>query len=445
MSGEAMLEDVNNHEAVLKAVSGLLERATPVLPSRELDDFVRSFIDRREVLLGLCRESGSPLYLLEKRTLLDRAEQFARAFRREFDDVAVYYAVKSNNCPAVISALAEAGLGLDVSSGPELNLALSCGTSEIIFTGPGKTPEELVLAARNAGRVTVLLDSFAELARLDQAACEAQSVVTAGVRLATDETGLWRKFGIPVSSLQDFMAEAERCRRVKLCGLQFHTSWNLGPGAQVAFIGQLGEVLSGIDRKYRSGIEFVDIGGGYWPPQGEWLHPAGTPEGKLRQAALSPSGPPRVHHRLAASPIEEFARRIGLAAREHLFPLLDCRIITEPGRWICNDAMHIILTVLDRKADDLVITDGGTNAVGWERFEVDYFPVINLSRPSTTERPCYVMGSLCTPHDLWGYAYHGEGIEPGDLLLVPTQGAYTYSLGQQFIKPLPKVVVLPAP
>jgi len=104
--------------------------------------------------------------------------------------------------------------------------------------------------------------------------------------------------------------------------------------------------------------------------------------------------------------------------------------------------MHILLTVIDRKGDDIVITDGGTNAVGWERFENDYFPVINLTRPALTERPCYVLGSLCTPHDVWGYFYHGQDIRPGDVLLIPTQGAYTYSLRQEFIKPLPKTVAL---
>ena len=106
--------------------------------------------------------------------------------------------------------------------------------------------------------------------------------------------------------------------------------------------------------------------------------------------------------------------------------------------------MHILLRVVDKKADDLVVTDGGTNIVGWERFETDYFPVINLSRPSLTERNCMIFGSLCTPHDIWGYGYFGEGIEPGDVLMIPSQGAYTYSLRQQFIKPLAKVVSLEA-
>jgi diaminopimelate decarboxylase len=121
---------------------------------------------------------------------------------------------------------------------------------------------------------------------------------------------------------------------------------------------------------------------------------------------------------------------------------VDCLFYAEPGRWLCNDAMHILLTVVDKKSEDLVITDGGTNIIGWERFETDYFPVINLSRPSKSEHKCFILGSLCTPHDVWGYGYFGKGIEPGDLLLIPNQGAYTYSLRQEFIKPLPEVVAL---
>ena len=104
--------------------------------------------------------------------------------------------------------------------------------------------------------------------------------------------------------------------------------------------------------------------------------------------------------------------------------------------------MHLLVTVVDKKEDDLVIVDAGTNAVGWERFESDYVPLLNLSRPALQEVPCQVLGALCTPHDIWGYAFWGEDIVPGDVLLVPDQGAYTYSLRQEFIKPVPTVVPL---
>jgi diaminopimelate decarboxylase len=43
---------------------------------------------------------------------------------------------------------------------------------------------------------------------------------------------------------------------------------------------------------------------------------------------------------------------------------------------------------------------------------------------------------------VWGYAYFGAEIQTGDILMIPTQGAYTYSLRQTFIKPLPCVITI---
>ena len=104
--------------------------------------------------------------------------------------------------------------------------------------------------------------------------------------------------------------------------------------------------------------------------------------------------------------------------------------------------MHLFISVVDKKADDLVITDAGTNAIGWERFETDYSPILNLTRPALQEKVCHILGSLCTPHDVWGATYWGDDIQPGDILMIPAQGAYTYSLRQDFIKPLPSVVTI---
>ena len=431
-------------DAILKNAAELLERQTPLLGREELDAFVDSFLQRRDVLLQACAEHGSPLYLIEDKVLLERAQQFTTAFQSELPDVRVYYALKSNNHPAIVGALVEAGLGMDVSSGCELQLALQCGAASIVFSGPGKTEGELRLAVENRRCVVVLLDSFGELERLERVAARAGASVRAGVRLTTDEHGLWRKFGIPLSDLSRFVVAAEKCPHVLLHGLQFHTSWNLDPGNHLRFIRSLGSALRGMPTSWLSTIEFIDIGGGFWPSRGEWLQPAGTPEGKVRLAVRPAPESALRHYKLCSVPVEEFADEIAQALRAHVFPCVRCCIYTEPGRWLCNDAMHLILTVVDKKAKDLVITDAGTNAIGWERFETDYFPVINLSRPDVNEHECYIMGSLCTPHDIWGYAYYGRDIQVGDVLLIPTQGAYTYSLRQEFIKPLPKTAMLKA-
>lgn len=423
----------------------MLSQPTPRLEREELETYVRGFIDRRDAFLQLVRDNGSPLYALDKNALITRGREFLGVFGQKFTSFQPYYAVKSNNHPEIARILVGEGYGLDVSSGEELQMALDCGAAAIIFSGPGKVDSELELAVKNCDSVTVMLDSLGELHRLERVAAESGQPVRAGVRVTTVESGIWRKFGTPLESLAEIFHEAERCRKVHLCGIQFHLSWNMNPDKQVQFIKRLGTALGSLVPEQRRAFDFLDIGGGYWPPRGEWLQPAAIPEGILRAALSESAGNLRDHHKNNAAPLELFADQIQQALAECLPVGTHISLYCEPGRWLCHEAMHIIVKVVDRKAPDLVITDGGTNAVGWERYESDYFPVINLTRPSLRENECLVAGSLCTPHDLWGYTYFGEDIQPSDVLLIPHQGAYTYSLRQHFIKPLPRVVVMNEP
>jgi diaminopimelate decarboxylase len=414
----------------------------PRLPSKMLFEFVKTYFERRHFFLDAQKGESSPLYLLDTNALKTRAAEFMDAFEDLFPEVSFYYALKSNNHPEIARLLLGSGFGLDVSSGLELETALSLDAQNIVFSGPGKTNDELALAATHYDRVTVLIDSFGELSRLNSIAADMKAFVRAGVRLTTNPHGLWRKFGILPERLGAFCVEVQACEHVILEGIQFHTSWNLSPSAQIDFIRHLGKILGEMDATVRSKIRFIDIGGGYWPPLGEWLQSAVDPEETRHTGPEDFTTATTEHYYQQATPIATFAEEIDTAIKAHIFPHLRCRICFEPGRWVCNDAMHLLMSVVDKKAPDLVITDAGTNAVGWERFETDYFPVLNLTRPALTETPCHVLGSLCTPHDVWGYAYWGSGIEVGDILLIPTQGAYTYSLRQHFIKPLPRVVLI---
>ncbi|UCD77840.1 MAG: alanine racemase [Desulfobacterales bacterium] len=425
-----------------QALQTVLSQSSPLLPEEELRAYVAYYFDRRDRYLQILTEYPAPIYLQESSVLRERASRLKKAFQAVLPSTAFYYAVKSNNHPDIAGTLLKAGFGLDVSSGLELEMALQIGARDIVFSGPGKTAKELQAAVAHADRVVILMDSFGELSRLEDIAAHVNTRVRCGVRLSANSVGLWRKFGIPVEDLPAFWEQTGRCRHVQLIGLQFHSSWNLSPQKQIDFIRLLGKVLADMPSSFKTQLEFIDIGGGYWPPQGEWLQPAGTPEGRVREALGQPAVSAKKHYRLPAAPIEEFAEQLGAAIRHHLFSVVPCRICLEPGRWICNDAVQLLFSVVDKKAPDLVITDAGTNTVGWERFETDYFPILNLTRPALHEQPCHVLGSLCTPHDVWGYAYWGAGIEPGDILMIPHQGAYTYSLRQNFIKPLPQVVTV---
>jgi diaminopimelate decarboxylase len=393
------------------------------LPASLLHAYVTPFFEHKDRYLEAAQRWGSPLYILEPQVLKARAKKFISAFSTVLENPGFYFAMKSNNLPEVSGILIQQGFGLDVSSGIELAAALNLGAGDIIFSGPGKTTNELALAVRHHDRITLLLDSFSEFKRLGRMLDAADHPVRVGIRVNNNPEGLWRKFGILPEEIPDLWQQIEQHPKARFCGLQFHSSWNLTPERQTAFIRRLGDILERAPHGLAASVEFLDIGGGYWPEAGEWQV---TPD-------------PLLHLIDPAQDIDTFARQIAQALEEKIIPLTNARICFEPGRWICSDAMHILIQVIDKKAPDLIITDAGTNAVGWERFETDYFPVLNLSKSSLTESPCRILGSLCTPHDVWGYAYFGSGIEEGDFLMIPGQGAYTYSLRQHFIKELPTV------
>ena len=53
------------------------------------------------------------------------------------------------------------------------------------------------------------------------------------------------------------------------------------PKSQIQTIKKIGDILLKTADSIRKNISFVDIGGGFWPPEGEWLQAASTPIGKL--------------------------------------------------------------------------------------------------------------------------------------------------------------------
>jgi diaminopimelate decarboxylase len=427
---------------LINKIEQLSKEKIPVLKQTELENYILPFIEDKDKFIDIADRFGSPLYLLDLKSLNENLNAFSDALLEEIPNNRIYFAMKSCNHPEIIRFLVKQNCGIDVSSGKELELALNVKASDIIFSGPGKTDAELKLAVENNHIVTILIDSFGELKRLNQIALGSGKKIRAGVRLTTEDDGLWRKFGIPIDSLAEFWLESENYKNIDLCGIQFHTSWNRSPAAQCKFLEKLGPAIKSLPPKNITRIEFIDIGGGYWPSPGEWLQPEGTPLGQIKKVVLDSPKPALIHYHLYSTPIKPFFRAIAIRLHKHVFNLHPFHIYVEPGRWLANNAIHILLTVVDKKGKDTVIADGGINIIGWERFETDYCPIVNLSRPAFTERSCYIFGSLCTPHDIWGYSYFGDDIHCGDRLLIPAQGAYTYSLRQEFIKPIPRSVIV---
>ena len=424
-------------------LSKLLKHRASVLSADLIRSYLLSLLNKKDILLESARRFSTPQYFFDEPALAQSLSRFQKAFSTHLERFRIFYAVKSNSFPGLCRYVSDAGHGLDVSSGLELSMALSLGCRNILFSGPAKTDPELNLALQNRDKVTLLMDSAWEMERVSRLiqAFDPEGVpLKVGFRLRGQHHGIWGKFGVPPERFPDLFSRALTVKGLDPRGIQFHTSWNMGPEAQIKMIERVGACVKVLPENARSRLKFLDIGGGYWPERGEWLNPQNTISGKLLQI-LDPDFQfkPR-HYYYPAKPLEYFAGEISTALRSQGKPLSDLEIYMEPGRWLSTPAMHVLVKVIDKKEATVLIADGGINLLGWERPLFEFVPLLNLTRPSFREFPVRVFGPLCTPLDIWGATLFGEGVENGDILLVPDQGSYTYSLRQSFIKPIARVV-----
>ncbi|HLN71174.1 MAG TPA: diaminopimelate decarboxylase, partial [Streptosporangiaceae bacterium] len=181
----------------------------------------------------LAAEFGTPLYVCDEDDVRSRCREYIEAFGPQ---ARVFYAAKAFCSRAVLRWVSSEGLGVDVCTGGELEVALSAGVppEQITLHGNNKTLDELARAIE-VGAGHIVTDSFEEIARLAYltgAASPPTGVpstrprvlvrVTTGVEAHTHEFMATahddQKFGFSLAS----GAADEAVRRVVACpGLDF--------------------------------------------------------------------------------------------------------------------------------------------------------------------------------------------------------------------------------
>ncbi|MCX6789658.1 MAG: hypothetical protein NTZ42_03575 [Candidatus Gribaldobacteria bacterium] len=375
---------------------------------------IKETITKKKLIMDMVGKHSFPFFIFDKKQLFLSFNQFADAFFFFFPKENIFYAVKSNPYLPLVKEIVKLGGSLDVSSASEFEMALKCGSKKILFSGPGKTLNDLSLAVSNREKVIVNIDSFGELTRLGELTNRSKTAVKAGVRIFIEEAhGKWNKFGIDLSDLRKFFKVAQKYQYLDLCGIQCHMSWNKNSQPYKKAIKAIGVYLrDNFSKKDLANLKFIDFGGGF------------LPDNRLCQ-------------------LEDYSSGIKMAIQKHLAPILkSVEYFTEPGRIINYASMHFLFTIADVKSKKIAIADAGTNAFGVDTGGFEYFPLINLTNPSSKEIPFEIHGSLCTPYDIWGHSCYASKIKEGDIILAPFQGAYTLTLAQNFIKPIPPVYEL---
>ena len=436
-----MLNDKN--QRLIKGVKNILGSKNNYKKGSLFHVF-ENIVKKSGAIKKIANAHKTPFYVFDQQALDNSIERFLKAFQKEIPTFKAYYALKINHHPLVVQRAVEKGMGLDVGSPREIDIAINAGCKDIVYFSPGKTKDDLLHAIKHSDVVTVHIDSLGELEKLGYLTNKNKKKIRAGVRIHTDQSGSWKKYGIHLNKLKTFFERSKKYPFIDLQCIHFHMSRNKDASFYESTIKELGTYLEkNFSPAELKKIKYIDFGGGFEVYESEGYYPSQTPKGSIMQTVDSSNGIKTVfdtpYYIRDAIKIEDYAKKIGLAIRTYIDPIIKVTFYSEPGRIICNEAMYIVLSVADVKDNKNIILNGGVNMVGWQRFEYEYFPLINLSSPSRREVKCNMWGNLCTTWDIWGYYCYANRIREGDIIVVPHQGALTYSLAQNFIQPIPPV------
>ncbi|MEA3449392.1 MAG: alanine racemase [Patescibacteria group bacterium] len=436
---------IKDDKKIIERVKNFLEKEQDYKIG-DLLPIVEDVLKKKDRIEELSSKNKTPFYIFDSKSLDKSIDLFVDSFKK-IKSFKPYYAMKLNHYTGIVEYVVKKGMGVDAGSIREIDIAIKAGSEDILYFSPGKTDDDIEYVLKFGKKITINIDSFNELKKIDVISRKFRKKMCAGVRVHIDLHGDWKKYGIHINDLKKFWNEANNCKFINLQGIHFHMSRNSTADFYKSTIKEVGDYLkSNFSKTELEEIKFIDFGGGFEVIESEGFYPSKTPQGSIIEAVNSndhiEAQYKHPYYIRDAIKIEEYAKIIDGAIHEYLDPIVDVTYYSEPGRFICNNTMHIVLSVVDIKDDKNIILSGGVNMVGWQRFEYEYFPLINISSPAKEEIKCNMWGNLCTTWDIWGYYCYAKEFKENDIIVVPNQGALTYSLAQNFIQPIPDVYLL---
>ncbi|HYZ89707.1 MAG TPA: diaminopimelate decarboxylase, partial [Myxococcales bacterium] len=142
-----------------------------------------------------------------------------------------------------------------------------------------------------------------------------------------------------------------------------------------------------------------------------------------------------------ASP-EEYGRALVRALRG-----IDARILVEPGRLLVANAGVLLTRVLLRKRGAggrrFAVVDAGMNDLLRPALYQAFHAVEPVARPRSGAEVVDVVGPVCESADVLAPHRRLPRLEPGDLIVVRTAGAYGMSMASQYnARPRPAEVLV---
>ncbi len=379
---------------------------------------------------GLMQKFGSPLFVLSERQIRRNFRNANRIFTTRYPKVQFAWSYKTNYLDAVCRIYHQEGSWAEVVSGFEYEKALKNGVpgNQIIFNGPDKSDEQLLIAARNNSLIHI--DHYDELYTLIRLSEEHQLKPQVAIRVNMD-TGIypkWDRFGFNFENGQAWNALTRilNSNHLELVGLHCHIgTFMLSPSAYATAARNLCELAWSIKERFGKMVNYIDLGGGF-------------PSTNTLKGAYLPGTD-------TVPSLDQFADAItdvilGYGFRPDELPTL----ILESGRALVDDAGYLLGTVLATKrlsdGRRATVLDFGINSL-FTSFWYDH-KVSPAQEPGQQTEETVLYGPLCMNIDVVRESIVMPLLEKGNQVVVHQVGAYNMTQWMQFITLRPAIVMI---
>jgi diaminopimelate decarboxylase len=364
-------------------------------------------------VVSLAEQFGTPLYVYSRAALTDAWQAYAGACagRR----AKVHVAVKANSNLAVLNVFARLGAGFDIVSGGELARVLAAGgkAENVVFSGVGKSAAEM-REALAAGVKCFNVESIPELDRLNEVAGSMGKKAPVSLRVNPDvdakthpyiSTGLKsNKFGVAFDDARATYRAAAAMPNLDVIGIDCHI------GSQITeiapYLDAIDKLLQLVDQIESDGVKIrhIDVGGGLG-------------------ITYDDETPPDIGD-FVRTLLDRIAQR-GHGHREVYF---------EPGRSLVGNAGVLLTRVEFLKPGaekNFAIVDAAMNDLARPAMYEAFHQIDPAVKRSGEVHSYDVVGPVCESGD-WLGRDRQLAVEPGDLLVIRSAGAYGFAMSSNY-------------
>ena len=359
---------------------------------------------------NILKKNKTPFYIYSENQRTFNFLKFANTFKKT--NPLICFAAKSNSNSNILKILGRLGAGADVVSGGELLKALKAGIkpNKIVFSGVGKTEEELKIAI-NKRILLINCESESEAKLINNLAKKLKKKVSIGFRLNPNvdakthkniSTGkAENKFGLSIKNFKIFLKTINSFKNIKLDALSVHI------GSQIlndAPFRKTLNVMSKLIKELKLNLKYVDLGGGFGINYTDKEKP--------------------INLNKYSKLVHNFAKK------------LNCRIIFEPGRSIIGNTGLLISKIQFIKKGtnkNFIILDAGMNDFMRPALYEAFHKIIPISKKSSRMKDkIEFVGPICESTCKFGVYKNYPKVNENDFVAITNVGAYGSSLSSNY-------------